>query len=168
MRALSSQLSWLDGHQSLAGAAAACARRSLCLPLLRHWSLTLAVLADVARLLRLGRGAVLAVLLRCRQMLLRSDDGHLLNRVWLDDYCVWLQQLPCRQLAALAEEVGRIELQKADVGWPLAEYEALAREDDDEQMEQAEGEGAVWAGPPGGGEGGASGSGLEQGTGTLV
>ena len=40
------------------------------------------MLADVARLLRLGRGAVLAVLLRCRQLLLRSDDGHLLNRVW--------------------------------------------------------------------------------------
>ena len=37
------------------------------------------MLADVVRLLRLGRGAVLAVLLRCRMLLLRSDDGHLVR-----------------------------------------------------------------------------------------
>ena len=160
VRALSSLLSWLDTHNSVAAAATACARRSLCLPLLRHWSLTLAVLADVALLLGLGRGAILAVLLRCRQLLLRSDDGHLLNRVWLDDYCVWVQQMPQPQLAALSEEVGRVELRKADVGWPLEEYEALAREDqddDDEPMELEESEGA-----------GASSSGRQQDTGTLV
>ena len=94
----------------------------------------------MARLLRLGRGAVLAVLLRCRQLLLRSDDGHLLNRVWLDDYCVWVQQLPAHTLARLGAEVGGLRLRKEAVGWPLDEYERLAREDA-EGMEGMEEEG---------------------------
>ena len=61
--------------------------------------------------------------------------------------------------------MGRVELRKADVGWPLDEYEALAREDqddDDERMDLEEpgGEGSFYAGP--------SSSGQERGTGTLV
>jgi protein SHQ1 len=139
VRSLSSLLSYLDPPESIADAAVGSARRSLSLPLFRHWALALAVLRDVAALLRRGRGAVLLALLRCRQLLQRSDDGYLLNRVWLDDYCVWLQQLPPPQLAALAEEVRLVALQKADVGWPLAEYEALAREEEEDGMEQDDG-----------------------------
>ena len=59
--------------------------------------------------------------------------------------------------------MGRVELRKADVGWPLDEYEALAREDqdDDERMDLEEPtDGSFYAGP--------SSSGQERGTGTLV
>ena len=60
--------------------------------------------------------------------------------------------------------MGRVELRKADVGWPLDEYEALAREDqddDDERMDLEEpAEGSFYAGP--------SSSGQERGRGTLV
>lgn len=142
VRSLSSLLSYLDQHEGVAEAATACVRRALCRPLLRHWRLALAVLADVARLLSLGRGAVLAALLRCRSLLQRHLDlGYLLNRVWLDDYCVWVQQLPAPKLAQLGAEVGALRLPKEAVGWPLDEYEQLAREDAEEMEEEEEQQG---------------------------
>ena len=137
---LSSLLSFLDSgfaHEGVAEAATACVRRALCRPLLRHWALAQAALDDAARLLALGRGAVLAALLRCRALLQRHLDlGYLLNRVWLDDYCVWVQQLPAPQLARLGAELGALRLPKEAVGWPLDEYERLAREDAEEMEEE--------------------------------
>ena len=132
IRQLSSQLSWLERFENVRDAAVACVRRSLCYPMLRHWELALAVLRDVLRLLELGRAATLRALLRCRQLLQTTVEyGHLLNRVWLDDYCIWLQQQPPRYIARLATSLRALELRKSNTGWPLQEYEKLAATPDD-------------------------------------
>ena len=62
IRRLSATLSWLDPPDSVHAAALGAVRRALCYPLYRHWRLALAVVADVAALLRLG----LARLALCR------------------------------------------------------------------------------------------------------
>lgn len=127
IRKLSSQLSWLENFDNVRDAAVACVRRSLCYPLLRHWELALAVLRDVLRLLELGRVATLRALLRCRQLLQTTVEyGFLLNRIWVEDYCIWLQQQPPRRIARLAASLRALELRKSSSGWPLEEYESLA------------------------------------------
>lgn len=79
--------------------------------------LALTVLRDVMRLLELGRTAVLRALLRCRQLLQGSVEyGYLFNRIWLDDYCIWLQQQPPRRIAHLAASLRTLELPKSCAG----------------------------------------------------
>ena len=63
------------------------------------------------------------------------EYGYLLNRIWLDDYTIWLQQQPARRIARLAAVVGALSLRKDAVGWPLHAYEQCARDDVDEHCD---------------------------------
>ena len=162
VRHLSSQLSWLDSFDSVGDACVACVRRSLCYPLVRvprpppvgrslgvqptphglppqvrHLGLSRAVVGDVVTLLRLGRRATLRALLDLRATVQRGGEhGYLLNRVWTDDYCVWLQQLRPQWLGRLAEKLEAVPIRSDHgLGWPLAEYEALAQEEGGEEGE---------------------------------
>ena len=129
VRRLSSLLSCLETFETVLEAAVACVRRSLCYPLMRHLELSRAVLADVSALLRLGRPGVLRALLDVRRAVQTGREyGYLLNRIWVDDYCVWLQQLPERWLGELATELDGVAISRDMLAWPLAAYEELARE----------------------------------------
>jgi len=100
---LSPTFSWLDRFaemeedeeetgDNVGTVIAHCARRSLVYPYLRHWKLTRKTLADVCRVLLLGRRCVLKCLLRLRAVLGRSDCHFALNKLYVDDYCVWVQR----------------------------------------------------------------------------
>ena len=64
------------------------------------------------------------------------EYGYLLNRIWLDDYTIWLQQQPARRIARLAAAVGALSLSKDGVGWPLLAYEQCARDDVDDDDDE--------------------------------
>ena len=132
VRRVSATLGWLDSFDSVAEAAVASVERSLCYPLVRHFEVARTTLADVGVLLRLGRLAVLRALLDLRTLVQRGvEHGYLLNRIWLDDYCVWLQQLPACWLAKLADKLESVGMRRELVRWPLQAYEELAAEEDD-------------------------------------
>ena len=40
---------------------------------------------------RKGTRPVLKMMLQAREFFAKSESRYLLNRLWLDDYCVWLQ-----------------------------------------------------------------------------
>ena len=63
-----------------------------------------------------------AALLRCRATVQAAEHGYLLHRVWLDDYCVWVQQQPEERLTTLADQLGALQLERDAVGWPLQAY----------------------------------------------
>lgn len=95
---LSCCLGWLDSFSEERGDDVAtvithCARRSLIYPYLRHWKLTRKVLTDVCKVLVLGRRCVLKCLLQLRGIFERTDSHYMLNKLFLDDYCVWVQQV---------------------------------------------------------------------------
>jgi protein SHQ1 len=73
-------------------------RRSVIFPFLRVWKLARKVLADVARILFLGKRAILKCLLQLYLTFEHTDTHYLLNKIYVADYCVWLQS------AALADE----------------------------------------------------------------
>ena len=125
---LSPTLSCCERHGSLKECVAASARRSLCFPLYRHFGLAVAVLGDVAAVLRLGRAAVVKQLIEAAACM--ADGGrHVLNQLYLEPYAAWAQRVDERRLQSLAEalEVEAGKLTKSDLDLELEETEEAAR-----------------------------------------
>ena len=136
---LSATLSHLVEHRGLKEAAVACMRRALAYPLLRHWDLAAAVLADVAELLRLGRRAVLRCLLDMQSVFERDESRHVLNAIYITDYCVWVQSVEDGVFVRLGESLAGLEMERASTGWPLAAIEEImAEEDGSEESKESE------------------------------
>ncbi|KAJ3286593.1 Hsp90 cochaperone shq1 [Borealophlyctis nickersoniae] len=115
-------------------------RRSLAFPLYRNFALSLRVVEDVAVLFKLGRRSILKALLEVRDVLGGDEGGYALRRLWIDDYCVWIQHASDKTIRSLASELNHIKIAKADIGWPLEELEQIARECADEEAETDGGE----------------------------
>ncbi|KAL1510099.1 hypothetical protein AB1Y20_006431 [Prymnesium parvum] len=122
---VSSLLSFLDAFSSIRDVALASVRRSLCYPLRRHWELALRVLCDVVTLLRLGPEAVLRALLDVRRLVQAREDGHLLVRIFLDDYCIWVQQTSASSFNKLADRLAGHTPRTEEIGWTLPCREEL-------------------------------------------
>ena len=89
---LSPQLGWLDNKFSdPADVCSACMRRALSFPLYRSLVLAEHVLRDVIHIFDLGRRGLLKGLLHTRRILGQSEKRYILNRVWTDDLCAWIQ-----------------------------------------------------------------------------
>jgi len=112
-------------------------RRALVYPLYRSWPLARRVALDVADVLALGKRATLKTLLTARKALAWSDAHHALNRLYLDDYCAWLQTVPRSRLARLAEHVRTTaaSLTLRDLDLPLDWEDAELRGYGDAELE---------------------------------
>jgi protein SHQ1 len=94
---LSSTLSWLDSYigesDEIMTSIKSFCRRSLIYPYIRSWDLTCKILGDVSVIFSLGKRCILKVLLKLRSIFEHTDTHYLLNKLYLDDYCVWIQSL---------------------------------------------------------------------------
>ena len=90
---LSSTLCWLDVFRSPKSAVVASLRRSLCFPLIRNWKVSKAALKDTVELLKHGRKHVIKALLEIRKTFIDGDCRYILNDLYINDYCVWIQHL---------------------------------------------------------------------------
>ncbi|KAJ1986443.1 hypothetical protein H4R33_003352 [Dimargaris cristalligena] len=127
---LSSLLAALDHHRpSLKAVAVASFRRALAYPLYRHWELCQAVWRDTQTIFKLGRRALVKVLLNLKDMFDHHDTYYVYSKIWFDDYCVWIQNgASDKKLQSLAKELDALVLTKLDLDWSLAELEAQALE----------------------------------------
>lgn len=66
-------------------------RRVLAFPLYRSWALADACRADAARFLLRGTRTVLRCLLELRAILDTHEVYYVYSRIWLDDFCRWIQ-----------------------------------------------------------------------------
>ncbi|XP_037070848.1 protein SHQ1 homolog [Pollicipes pollicipes] len=123
---LSSSLSWLERHSNLKDTVVTCMRRSLCYPLFRNWRLSSLVLDDTRWLFSRGRKHLLKALLDVRRMLLESDPRYILNQLYVDDMCVWIQHVDEAVIAGLSDALKSLSLDKCDVNLDLDELEAAA------------------------------------------
>lgn len=101
---LSPLMSWLDSEccEELAQVTTACMRRSLIYPYLRSWDLSSVVLSDTVALFKKGKGVLMKVLLKIRKIFERSETKYLFNKLFIDDYCVWLQSVKEETIRAFA------------------------------------------------------------------
>jgi len=86
---ISPTLSWLDKFTNMSEVIHACVRRTLCFPLYRHWQLTKKVIKDTMCIFKIGKRAILKCLLNMRHLFQFSETQHALNRLYIDDYCVF-------------------------------------------------------------------------------
>lgn len=69
---------------------------------------------------------MLKILLKIKSIFEHSDPRYLLNTLYVDDFCIWIQQVDEKKIIDLAEKVKKIEISKADLGLELEELEAAA------------------------------------------
>jgi protein SHQ1 len=84
----------------------ACVRRILCYPYIRRWDLAMLALSDCVMILLKGRRAVLRALLAIRRIFKKEDARYLLNKLFLDDLCVWAQAIKSNLGDAVFVELG--------------------------------------------------------------
>lgn len=66
-------------------------RRSLAYPWYRNYKLAKKCQEDVYDLLKLGKRAILKVLLELKDLFDHHDIYYVYSKIWLDDYCIWCQ-----------------------------------------------------------------------------
>ncbi|CAM9202900.1 unnamed protein product, partial [Choristocarpus tenellus] len=121
----------------------ACVRRSLIFPYLRVWDLSTLLVQDVAQILAGGqRRVVLRCMLQVYRIMEKSEVHYLLNKLFIEDYCVWLQKVSESTLASFATRYAQVVkyLRKGDLGLDLERLEASAALELNEKEGVGEGE----------------------------
>jgi len=110
-------------------------RRSLVYPWYRNYELTKKCQEDVYDLLKLGKRAILKVLLELKDLFDHHDVYYVYSKISFDDYCIWCQtKASDKAIRSLAHKLHHHKVLKSDIGWHLEEYEHLALEDAQEQQ----------------------------------
>ncbi|NWZ92481.1 SHQ1 protein, partial [Nesospiza acunhae] len=126
IRKLSATLCWLESFSSIHDVLVSFGRRVLCYPLYRHFELVTRAFSDTVMILQLGKAAVLKCLLDIHKIFMESDPAYILNDLFITDYCIWIQKVKSKKLAALCESLQKTTLSKSHVGLELEELEAAA------------------------------------------
>ena len=148
---LSPTLSYLETYYSLDASSLpnvlqTFVRRCLTYPYLRVWALAQQCLHDAHHLVHKGgRRALLRCVLRARKILRRTETHYLLNTLFLDDWCVFLQQPAAEAVveglkAAWAGAGKEGGCGKEEVGLGLLELEAMLNGEEEEEEEESESE----------------------------
>ncbi|KAG0379894.1 hypothetical protein BGX24_011136 [Mortierella sp. AD032] len=135
---LSPSLAALDQFTTLKETLLASFRRALAYPLNRNWNLALKVLQDVYVILKLGRRGILRALLAVKEVLDHDDIYYIYSKMFIEDYCVWIQSASEKVIRTLAHELHHFKLEKSELGWHLEELEALAQETPENEEEESE------------------------------
>ncbi|EFA75398.1 hypothetical protein PPL_11477 [Heterostelium album PN500] len=77
----------------------------------------------------LGKRCLLKCLLAIRKSLESHEYKYYLNRLYIDDYCVWLQYANKKKLKSLTKNLMEMNISKSDIEWPLEAYEKLVEEE---------------------------------------
>ncbi|KAJ3124311.1 Hsp90 cochaperone shq1 [Physocladia obscura] len=125
---LSPTLSTFESFGTLHETLVACVRRALAYPLYRNFALCTRVKDDVAILFKLGKRALVKILLGVRRLMRGDDACFVFDRLYLEDYCLWIQSSWCNDkiIRELGSEIHHYELSKSSIGWDLEELELLA------------------------------------------
>ncbi|NWV03332.1 SHQ1 protein, partial [Ptilonorhynchus violaceus] len=126
IRKLSATLCWLESFSSIHDVLVSFGRRVLCYPLYRHFGLVTRACSDTVMILQLGRAAILKCLLDIHKIFMESDPAYILNDLFITDYCIWIQRVKSKKLAALSESLQKTTLSKSHMGLELEELEAAA------------------------------------------
>lgn len=95
---LSSTLSCLVEPNSLSEVVLHNFRRSLIYPLYRNIEISLRSFEDVKSIYQEGKGALVRILLKIKTLFETCEPRHLLNRLYIDDFIVWMQKLDAEVL----------------------------------------------------------------------
>ncbi|KAL9651193.1 hypothetical protein ABK040_008264 [Willaertia magna] len=105
---MSSQLSYLDEFNNLKETLESFISRVCVFALYRNFDLSLLCIQDLCKLLRKGKAYVLRALLDMKYILAHTHDKYLLNKIYIDNYCIWIQGISNEMLERLANAIEQI------------------------------------------------------------
>ncbi|KAJ3763760.1 SHQ1 protein-domain-containing protein [Lentinula raphanica] len=112
-------------------------RRSLAFPLYRSFALAEKCREDVANILLKGRRTVFRCLLETKDILDHHDIYYVYSKIWVNDFCVWVQAYASdERLALLGGAIRDASVTKESIGWDLERLEIAVR--DSQSGEQRE------------------------------
>ena len=76
--------------------------------MLRSWDLSLLTIKDTSSIFRKGKLAILKCLLKVRKLFMESDPRYILNQLYLDDLCVWIQFVKEEKIKLLADAIEKV------------------------------------------------------------
>lgn len=127
---LSSSLCWLEEFQKIEHCIISFIRRVLCFPFRRRYELAIECIKDCTKLLIRGKSFVLKCLIDIKDIFDHDQEKYLLNKLFIDDYCVWIQKENDSSLVKLAEKIDFVlkNISKKDVGFNIEGLEILFEE----------------------------------------
>eukprot|EP01080_Neovahlkampfia_damariscottae_P009903 gene9903-2225_t len=140
---LSSSLSWFEEFSKIEICLFSFLRRVLTFPLYRNFDLGIECIKDVSKVLKLGKTFVLKCLLDIKDIFEHDQEKYLLNKLFIDDYCIWIQKTNDSMLFKLGDKIEEKckSIQKLDTGYRLDVLEKIAIEcqeegafEEDEEM----------------------------------
>nr|XP_019942016.1 PREDICTED: protein SHQ1 homolog [Paralichthys olivaceus] len=141
IRKLSGTLCWLETYGSFQEVLVSFGRRVLCYPLHRHFALVSAALRDTTKIFQSGRACVLKCLLDIHRVFRENEPAYILNDLYIIDYCIWIQRVKSKKVAAFSAMLQKASLRKKDLELELEELEeaaAMVAEDEEEENEAEE------------------------------
>lgn len=103
-------------------------RRSLTYPLYRNFALNNKITEDLCTILKIGRKAILKCFIRMKTLNERRDCGYLINRAFINDFIVWVQQAGDSVFQQILEELYQVSITKEDLDLGLKEIEEFAQD----------------------------------------
>ncbi|CAM9295821.1 unnamed protein product [Chrysoparadoxa australica] len=102
---------------------------------MRRWDLACLCLVDIIAIFKAGKRTVLRCLLQCLSIIGHSEYHYLLNKLFVEDYTVWIQGISDDTLAAVAADLQAVldtfSREDAGLGLPLLEQVVLTVEAQD-------------------------------------
>ena len=86
------------------------------------------MLQDLVQYLREGKLSVMKSFLKIKHIFERSEPRYLLNTLYIDDFCVFLQKVDKKEFEDLAAEIEGLKIEKKELGLELEEIEKEALE----------------------------------------
>ncbi|KAF1783496.1 SHQ1 protein [Phytophthora cactorum] len=100
---VSPTLSWLDSNADLRAVVRSTVRRMITFPFLRQYDLAMRSVREASEILKRGKRVVLRALLTLYRIVEKSETQYLLNSLYFQDYCVWIQSVNDERLKSVSE-----------------------------------------------------------------
>eukprot|EP00357_Protocruzia_adherens_P007018 CAMPEP_0115040254 /NCGR_PEP_ID=MMETSP0216-20121206/44675_1 /TAXON_ID=223996 /ORGANISM="Protocruzia adherens, Strain Boccale" /LENGTH=512 /DNA_ID=CAMNT_0002421371 /DNA_START=90 /DNA_END=1628 /DNA_ORIENTATION=- len=113
-------------------------RRMLTYPLYRNFELAQVINKNATERLRTGKKDILKCFLNIKHLFERTEPRYLLNRLFIDDFCIWIQQVPHSKFVELADELDATTVTKDDLDFDIPRYERKAVEGGDEEESESD------------------------------
>ncbi|CAI2369515.1 unnamed protein product [Moneuplotes crassus] len=110
-----------------------CFRKALIYPLYRNFDLCRVVQQDLVNVLRIGKKLIVKIFLQIKSMNERRECGFLLNKIFINDFIVWIQQVNDVHIAHILKEIESLEVSKTDLDLGLEEIDKFVAEHVDYQ-----------------------------------
>jgi len=103
-------------------------RRVLAFPLYRSFALAEKCQEDLTNALKQGKRLIIRCLLEIKDILDHHDVYYIYSKIWLDDFCVWIQSNANDEcLGLLGQQLMDVKVDKAMIAWGLEELEIAAQ-----------------------------------------